>query len=139
MNIASINSLTSLVSMRSSVSHASTIKSSQNELEEEANIYRPSVAYKGDLKTANALTSKAENLNGSIGQIITGVRNDLKNAADSTGKASSSPTDSKTDAADTAPNASTDSQTQNVQSSDTLQKSDASDTDSTKPHLNALA
>lgn len=139
MNIASISSLTSLVSMRSSVSHASTIKSSQNELEEEANIYRPSVAYKGDLKTANALTSKAENLNGSIGQIITGIQNNLRNTADSTGKASSSPTDSKTDAADNAPNAATDSQTQDVQSSDTLQKSVVPDTDSTKHHLNTLA
>ncbi len=138
MNLSSINALTSLVSMRSAVGRAGTIKSAQNELEEEANIYRPSVAYQGDPKTADALTSKAENLNGSIGQIVTNVQNDLKNTADSTGRTSSSTADSITGAADPTQNASAASQTQDTSSSDALQKSDVPDTDGPKHHLNTL-
>lgn len=104
-SLSGIDSLTSLISMQSSVRSAGSVRSAQNELQTQASVYQPSNAYAGDPEKANALTAKAQNLNGTIGKITsdvqTSIQDSTQKAADSQSSGAPS-TDSTDDTDETA-------------------------------------
>ncbi len=81
--LSCISSMTSLFSAQSSLKSVNSVRSVQTQLETEAEIYKPDMAigFAGDPKKADALTSKAQNLNGSVGRICSKVRTSVQDAA----------------------------------------------------------
>lgn len=91
-NMLSTGSLTSLISMQSSLKTASAVKSAQSELQSEALIYKPSFGYQGDPKKAAELSSKADGLNGKIGEICSDVQKEIQKTNDQDADGSTSQT-----------------------------------------------
>ena len=109
--------MTSLISMRSSLKSVNAVQSAQNELETQAEIYKPdsSAGFAGDPEKADALTSRAQNLNSKIGNITSSVQTTIQETTKKSSSADSqnSKTDTVKDSSTTDPNSSQDS-TQDV-------------------------
>lgn len=98
--ILSTGSLTSLITMQSSLKTASAVKGAQNELQTEALIYKPSFGFQGDPKKAAELSSKADSLNGKIGEICSDVQKEIQKTNDQ--NADSGTVQTQTDSQSTA-------------------------------------
>lgn len=96
--------MTSLLSMQSSLKSVNAVQSAQNELETQAEIYKPdsNAGIAGDPEKANALTARAQSLNSKIGQIASGVQTTIQETTEK-----SSTADSQNSKADTVQDSST--------------------------------
>ena len=91
--ISGLDSLSSLISMQSTLKSAGAVKSAQNELHSEASVYKPSIGFAGDAQKANAITAKADSLNGSIGKITAQVQDGIQKTNDAASSQSSKQSD----------------------------------------------
>jgi hypothetical protein len=126
ITINGFSNMTSLISMQSSLQSINAVQTAQNELETQAEIYKPdsSVGFAGDPEKADALTSRAQNLNSKIGQITSNVQTTIQETTEKSSSADSqnSKTDTVQDSSTTDPQSSQDS-TQEVSAQPTYDSS----------------
>lgn len=81
--LSCIRSMTSLLSAQSSLKSVNSVRSVQTQLETEAEIYKPDMAigFAGDPEKADALTKRAQNLNGNVDRICFKVQTGVQGAA----------------------------------------------------------